>query len=411
VRALFGLPFASFFWYVGLRGFISALGFTTRGTATTGTVIAIVRDTFVLPTRSGWTPTILAHPAVRFESMAGEPITFTNTSGGAYRVGQVVPVLYDRTDPRRAVINSISNLWVGPGLAVTSGATILMLTLWGQPLVMGAVVFLCLVAAALNALVTAGRPAATRDRLPLEFRIWFGAFKALIAGLCGVMTLLLPLGTVSSYSTHAALAREAARYDRAPGCLKPGSADRTAGCHTESARVVGKYSTGQDQRGRPTHYDLRLLRGIGQRSTVEALGPEGYDLWHDVRVGDRVMVQIWKGRLTLVWTGPDAMRTDRNPDYQNSMNTEGLVLLPLFTVVFALLTIGAAFARPLRLRSSPSVAVATPRQPDERMDTAPVHPHTQTRELKPRRRAHHERQANAEARRRSAAEKAGRRLQ
>jgi hypothetical protein len=91
-----------------------------------------------------------AHPAVQFEPVAGEPITFTHTSSGAYRVGQVVPVLYDPTDPRRAVINSVSNLWVGPGLAVTGGAAILLLSLWGHPLLMGSVVFLCLVAAALN---------------------------------------------------------------------------------------------------------------------------------------------------------------------------------------------------------------------------------------------------------------------
>src|SRR5207248_4126903 len=102
------------------------------------------------PTRSGWTPALYVHQAVQFEPVAGEPITFTTVSGGAYRVGQVVPVLYDPTDPRRAVINAVRNLWVGPGLAVAGGAGILLLSLWGHPLAMGAVVFLSLVAAALN---------------------------------------------------------------------------------------------------------------------------------------------------------------------------------------------------------------------------------------------------------------------
>jgi hypothetical protein len=55
---------------------------------------------------------------------------------------------------------SFGNLWVGPGLAVTSGAIVLLLSLRGHPLVIGALVFLCLVAATLNALVTAGRRAA-----------------------------------------------------------------------------------------------------------------------------------------------------------------------------------------------------------------------------------------------------------
>jgi Protein of unknown function (DUF3592) len=345
MAALFGILFASFFWYVGLRGFITALDLTTRGSATTGTVMSIVRDSVARPTGSGSRPAIAAHAAVQFEPVAGEPITFTTTSGGDCRVGQVVPVLYDPTDPRRAVINSVRNLWLGPGLVVTSGAVILLLSLWGHPLVMGTVVFLCLVAAALNALVTAGRPAAPRDRLPLAFRIWFWAFKALIAGSLGVVTLLLLFGTVSTYSTHAALARQGARYDRAPGCLKPGSAGASTGCHTESARIDGKYSAGQDRHGQPRHYYLLLQRATGQRSTVEALGPVGYGLWHAAGVGDRVVVQMWKGRLTVVWAGPYAMRTDQNPDYQYTMNAAGLVLLPFMTVVTGLFTVGAAVAR------------------------------------------------------------------
>jgi hypothetical protein len=41
MTALLGILFASFFWYVGLRGFITALHLTTRGSATTGTVMSI----------------------------------------------------------------------------------------------------------------------------------------------------------------------------------------------------------------------------------------------------------------------------------------------------------------------------------------------------------------------------------
>jgi hypothetical protein len=59
---------------------------------------------------------------------------------------------------------------------------------------------------------------------------------------------------------------------------------------------------------------------------------------------------MWKGRLTMVWAGRYAMRTDQNPDYQYTTNTEGLLLFPFMTVVFALVTVGVAFARPLRLR-------------------------------------------------------------
>ena len=51
MTALLGILFASFFWYVGLRGFITALDLTMRGSATTGTVMSIVRDIVVLPTR------------------------------------------------------------------------------------------------------------------------------------------------------------------------------------------------------------------------------------------------------------------------------------------------------------------------------------------------------------------------
>jgi hypothetical protein len=166
MTALLGILFASFFWYVGLRGFITALALTTRGSATTGTVMSIVRDSVARPTRFGSRPASAAHAAVRFEPVAGEPITFTTISGGAYRVGQVVPVLYDPTDPRRAVINAVRTLWLGPGVVVTGGAVILLLSLWGHPLVIGAVMFLCLLAAARNARVTAGRPAAPQDRLP-----------------------------------------------------------------------------------------------------------------------------------------------------------------------------------------------------------------------------------------------------
>jgi hypothetical protein len=169
--------------------------------------------------------------------------------------------------------------------------------------------------------------------------------------------LLLLFGTVSTYSTHAALARQAARYDRAPGCLTPSSAGASAGCHTESAHIDGKYSEGQNLRRQ--HYYLLLRRASGQRSTVEALGAEGHGLWQDAGVGDRVVVQMWKGRLTMVWAGPYAMRTDQNPDYQYTMNTEGLVLFPFMTVVFALSTVGVAVARLRRPRSSPSVAVTT----------------------------------------------------
>ena len=359
MAALFGILVASFFWYVGLRGFITALNLTMRGSATTGTVMSIVRDSVARPARSGSRPASAVHAAVQFEPVAGEPITFTTISGGAYRVGQVVPVLYDPTNPRCAVVNSVRNLWLGPGLVATSGAVFLLLILWGHPLVIGAVMFLCLLAAARNALVTARRPAAPQDRLPLDLRIWFWAFKALVAGSFGVVTLLLLLGTVSTYSRHAAPARQAARYDRAPGCLTPGSAGASAGCHTESARVVGKYSAGQDRHGQPTHYYLLLRRATGQRSTVEALGPEGHDLWHAAGVGDRVVVQMWQGRLTMVWAGPYAVRTDQNPDYQYTKNTESLVLLTVFTVVFALGTVGAAVARPRRPRSSPAVAVTT----------------------------------------------------
>jgi hypothetical protein len=221
------------------------------------------------------------------------------------------------------------------------------------------VVVLCLVAAALNARLTAGGPAAPQNRLPLDLRIWFWAFKALVAGTFGVGMLLLLFGTASTYSTRPALARQAARYDRAPGCLTPGSATVSAGCHTESARVIDKYSARQDRRGQTTHYYLLLRRAAGQRSTVEALGPEGYGLWHDAGVGDRVLVQMWQGRLTMVWASPYAVRTDQNPDYQYTKNTESLVLLTVFTVVFALGTVGAAVARPRCPRSSPAVAVTT----------------------------------------------------
>jgi hypothetical protein len=151
---LVGIPFAGFFWYAGLRGFITALDLTMRGRATTGTVTSIVRDVVLQPPRYN-TRAIYAHPAVQFEPVGGEPITLTHTSSGAYRVGQVVPVLYDPTDPRRAVINNVSNLWVGSGLAMTGGAAILLLSLWGHPLAMGAVVFLSLVAAALNTRIIA----------------------------------------------------------------------------------------------------------------------------------------------------------------------------------------------------------------------------------------------------------------
>ena len=168
MTALFGILFGSFFWYVDLRGFLGALDFITRGSATTGTVIGIVRDKVALPSNVGWTPAVTAHPAVQFETMAGEPITFTTTSSGSYHIGQVVPVLYGRSDPRRAVINSVTNLWVGSIIGVAAGAVILVLSLWGHPRVMATVVFLCLVAAARTAIMTAGRPAATpRERLPL----------------------------------------------------------------------------------------------------------------------------------------------------------------------------------------------------------------------------------------------------
>src|SRR5919199_4821699 len=90
-----GIPFAGFFWYAGLRGFITALDLTMRGSATTGTVTSIVRDSVLEPTpgwsRGGWRRAIYAHPAVQFEPVGGEPITLTHTSSGAYRVGQVVP--------------------------------------------------------------------------------------------------------------------------------------------------------------------------------------------------------------------------------------------------------------------------------------------------------------------------------
>jgi hypothetical protein len=155
----------------------SAATTTAMGRWPTGmTVTSIVRDSVLEPPRYR-SRAIYAHPAVQSEPVGGEPITLTHTSSGAYRVGQVVPVLYDPTDPRRAVINNVGNLWVGSGLAMTGGAAILLLSLWGHPLAMGAVVFLSLVAAALNARVAAGRPAAPQDRLPLEFRIWFWAFK------------------------------------------------------------------------------------------------------------------------------------------------------------------------------------------------------------------------------------------
>src|SRR2546423_83144 len=53
-----GIPFAGFFWYAGLRGFITALDLTMRGSATTGTVTSIVRDSVLEPTpgwsRGGW---------------------------------------------------------------------------------------------------------------------------------------------------------------------------------------------------------------------------------------------------------------------------------------------------------------------------------------------------------------------
>jgi hypothetical protein len=61
----------------------------------------------------------------------------------------------------------------------------------------------------------------------------------------------------------------------------------------------------------------------------------------------------------MVWAGPYAVRTDQNADYQYTKNTESLVLLTVFTVVFALGTVGAAVARPRRPRSSPAVAVTT----------------------------------------------------
>jgi hypothetical protein len=55
-------------------------------------------------------------------------------------------------------------------------------------------------------------------------------------------------------------------------------------------------------------------------------------------VGDRVLVQTWQGRLTLVWAGPYAVRTAQNPDYQYTKKTERLVLLTVFTVVLLTVT-------------------------------------------------------------------------
>lgn len=112
---------------LGLRFASATRAFIDRSARASGTVVELARS------REGGS----YFPVVRFETPDGRTVTFRNRTGGdppSHRVGETVPVLYDRAQPERAAIDTPSSLWLGPVLvgglgvifcAVAAGALLL----------------------------------------------------------------------------------------------------------------------------------------------------------------------------------------------------------------------------------------------------------------------------------------------
>lgn len=63
-------------------------------------------------------------PEVQFDAGDGKTITFTSSTGSNVRpprIGAMVKILHDPTDPQEAAIKSFSNLWVAPMFALLFG--------------------------------------------------------------------------------------------------------------------------------------------------------------------------------------------------------------------------------------------------------------------------------------------------
>ena len=94
----------------------------TRGYATTGTVISVIRE---INTGSG--SVFLYRPVVRFRTTKGQKKTFTNPTGSSrpYAVGQTVRIRYDPSS-NKAQVDTFLDLWVFPGIVLGGGIFIVV---------------------------------------------------------------------------------------------------------------------------------------------------------------------------------------------------------------------------------------------------------------------------------------------
>lgn len=119
--------------YLGMKKMI----FLKNSAVTTGSIVNVnVTKTYPKNKKTGFSSSSGTRhytPEISFSAPGGEQITFlsdtTTTNKDKYQTGRSVEVRYDTRDPRRASINSFSEIWTGIIALAVFGLVLLSLGL------------------------------------------------------------------------------------------------------------------------------------------------------------------------------------------------------------------------------------------------------------------------------------------
>jgi hypothetical protein len=118
-------------------GFVKTRSFIDNAISTEGFVVGFDSPTGNLP-NSNASSTGRSRPLIEFQLKDGRPLTFKSPSDNGvewYQIGEGIPILYDKNNPKHAEIDDFSRLWAGilvvGGLGISCFAIGLSLLLVG----------------------------------------------------------------------------------------------------------------------------------------------------------------------------------------------------------------------------------------------------------------------------------------
>ena len=117
---------------LGVWDLVTSRRFLANASAADGVVVKVDKVVDYHWTGSGersrYEKVTLYYPVVRFVTASEQAVEYSDESGSnppAYGVGDSVRVLYDPANPQKARLDTVSNRWLGPTVAIIIGVVIL----------------------------------------------------------------------------------------------------------------------------------------------------------------------------------------------------------------------------------------------------------------------------------------------